>query len=92
MWLVLHKKGGDVTSLTYDQALEDALCFGWIDGQARSRDEGSSFIRFTPRRPRSNWSARNVGIADQLVAEGRMRPPGQAAIDAAKADGRWGGA
>jgi uncharacterized protein YdeI (YjbR/CyaY-like superfamily) len=89
VWLVLHKRGGDITALTYDGALEEALCFGWIDGQARRRDEGSTFVRFTPRRPRSIWSARNVGIVDRLEREGRMQPPGRAAVEAAQADGRW---
>jgi uncharacterized protein YdeI (YjbR/CyaY-like superfamily) len=89
VWLVLHKKGGQVTSLDYDQALDEALCFGWIDGQVSRRDEGSFRQRFTPRRPTGAWSARNVGIVARLVAEGRMTPAGQAAVDAAQADGRW---
>ncbi len=89
VWLVLHKKGGEVTALTYDQALEEALCFGWIDGQARRRDAGSRFVRFTPRRRRSPWSARNTGIVRRLEAEGRMQPAGRAQVEAAKADGRW---
>ena len=89
IWLVLHKKGGDVTALTYDQAVEEALCVGWIDGQARSRDTGSTFIRMTPRRPRSIWSARNVARVERLVAEGRMTDAGRAQVRAAQADGRW---
>lgn len=89
VWLVLHKKGGQVTGLDYQQALEEALCFGWIDGQVSRRDEGSYRQRFTPRRPKGAWSARNVGIVGQLLAAGRMMPAGQAAVDAAKADGRW---
>jgi uncharacterized protein YdeI (YjbR/CyaY-like superfamily) len=89
VWLVLHKKGGDVTTLTYDQALDEALCFGWIDGQVGKRDEASYVTRFTPRKPRSRWSARNVDHVARLVAAGRMQPSGQAAVDAAKADGRW---
>jgi uncharacterized protein YdeI (YjbR/CyaY-like superfamily) len=89
VWLVLHKKGGQVTGLDYQQALEEALCFGWIDGQVSRRDEGSFRQRFTPRRPKGAWSARNVGIVSRLIAEGRMTPAGQAAVDAAKADGRW---
>jgi uncharacterized protein YdeI (YjbR/CyaY-like superfamily) len=89
VWLVLHKKGGQVTSLDYDQALDEALCFGWIDGQVSRRDEGSFRQRFTPRRPKGAWSARNVGIVARLVAEGRMTPAGQAAVAAAQADGRW---
>ena len=73
--LVLAKKGvTDPTSLTYDQALEEALCFGWIDGQVRRRDETTYLQRFTRRRPRSSWSKRNVGIVDRLLAQGRMRP------------------
>lgn len=88
--LVLAKKGvTDPTSLTYDQALDEALCFGWIDGQVAKRDETTYLQRFTPRRARSMWSKRNVGIAERLVAEGRMDPAGQAEIDRAEADGRW---
>lgn len=89
VWLVLHKKGGEVTELTYDQAVEEALCFGWIDGQTRSRDAGSRFIRMTPRRPRSVWSARNVERVARLEAEGRMTEAGRAQVRAAQADGRW---
>ena len=89
-WLVLAKKGfTQPTSLTYDQALEEAACFGWIDGQLSRRDEATYRQRFTPRRPRSAWSANNVALAERLVSEGRMRPAGLAAIDRAKADGRW---
>jgi len=87
--LVLHKAGGTVTSLTIDDAVEEALCFGWIDGQANKRDEGSWMVRFTPRRARSNWSARNIARAERLEREGRMEPAGRAAVEAAKADGRW---
>ena len=89
VWLVLHKKGGDVTALTYVQAVEEALCFGWIDGQARRRDEHSSFQRMTPRRPRSAWSAVNVERVAHLEAEGRMHDAGRAQVAAARADGRW---
>ncbi|OAE00693.1 YdeI/OmpD-associated family protein [Arthrobacter sp. OY3WO11] len=89
VWLVLHKKGGNVTELDYAAALDEALCFGWIDGQARRRDEQTSFQRMTPRRPRSPWSARNVGHVARLDAAGRMTDAGRAAVNAAKADGRW---
>lgn len=90
VWLVLAKKGTtEPTELSYDQALEEALCHGWIDGQVRRRDEGTYRQRFTPRRARSAWSERNVGIFERLCAEGRVRPAGQAAVEAAKADGRW---
>lgn len=89
VWLVLHKKGGNVTELDYAAALDEALCFGWIDGQARRRDEQTSLQRMTPRRPRSPWSARNVGHVARLDAAGRMTDAGWAAVNAAKADGRW---
>jgi uncharacterized protein YdeI (YjbR/CyaY-like superfamily) len=89
VWLVLHKRGGDVTALTYDGALDEALCFGWIDGQARSRDAGSSLRRMTPRTARSRWSARNVGHVARLEAAFLMQPAGRAAVEAAQADGRW---
>jgi len=89
-WLVLARKGvTDPTSLSYDQALDEALCFGWIDGQKASRDSRTYLQRFTPRRARSPWSARNVELVDRLVADGRMTSAGQLAIDQAKADGRW---
>ena len=90
VWLVLAKKGTEKpTSLTYDQALEEALCNGWIDGQAGRRDEATYRQRFTPRRRRSAWSKRNTGIAERLIAEDRMRPAGHAEVERAKADGRW---
>ncbi|MEO6826035.1 MAG: YdeI/OmpD-associated family protein, partial [Microbacteriaceae bacterium] len=81
--------GGTVTALDYAAALDEALCFGWIDAQAGRRDAETSFQRFQRRGPRSIWSQRNVGHVQRLEAEGRMRPAGRAAIDAAKADGRW---
>ncbi len=90
VWLVLAKKGTtEPTSLSYDQALEEALCHGWIDGQTARRDEGTYRQRFTPRRTRSSWSKRNVGIVERLSSEGRMHAAGLAAVAAAKADGRW---
>lgn len=87
--LVLHKKGGSVTDLSYAAALDEALCFGWIDGVAGSRDNGSHLRRFTPRTKASKWSKINTGHFDRLVAEGRMEAAGLAAAEAAKADGRW---
>ncbi|MFI6131213.1 YdeI family protein [Micromonospora sp. NPDC051141] len=92
VWLALTRKGGTVTTLTWQQAVDEALCFGWIDGQARKRDQESSWIRFTPRRPRSIWSRRNVEHVARLEAAGRMQPAGRAAVEAAKADGRWAAA
>jgi uncharacterized protein YdeI (YjbR/CyaY-like superfamily) len=90
VWLVLAKKGAEApTSLRYDEALEEALCHGWIDGQVRARDQLTYRQRFTPRRPRSAWSRRNTGIAERLEAAGRMQPAGRAEVERAKADGRW---
>lgn len=89
VWLVLTKKGGTLTTLTWQTALDEALCFGWIDGQARRRDEQSSFQRFTPRGPKSRWSLRNVEHIGRLEAEGRMTAAGRAAVETAKSDGRW---
>jgi uncharacterized protein YdeI (YjbR/CyaY-like superfamily) len=69
--------------------LEEALCYGWIDGQVRRRDAGSYRQRFTPRRPRSAWSKRNVDLAERLIAESRMQPAGKAVVEHARSDGRW---
>jgi uncharacterized protein YdeI (YjbR/CyaY-like superfamily) len=92
VWLALTRRGGTVTTLTWQQAVDEALCFGWIDGQGRKRDQETSWIRFTRRRPRSSWSQRNVAHVARLEAQGRMTPAGRAAVDAAKADGRWAAA
>jgi uncharacterized protein YdeI (YjbR/CyaY-like superfamily) len=89
VWLALSRKGGTVTTLTWQQAVDEALCFGWIDGQARRGDQDISWIRFTPRTARSSWSQRNVAHVARLEAQGRMLPAGRAAVEAAKADGRW---
>jgi uncharacterized protein YdeI (YjbR/CyaY-like superfamily) len=90
VWLVLAKKRVlEPTRLTYDEALEEALCHGWIDGQVGRRDEGTYRQRFTPRRPRSSWSKRNVGLVERLQAEGVMHPAGLEAVAQAKDDGRW---
>jgi uncharacterized protein YdeI (YjbR/CyaY-like superfamily) len=90
VWLVLAKKGTtEPTALTYEQALDEALCHGWIDGQVRRRDELTFRQRFTPRRKRSPWSRRNVGHIERLLAQGRMHPSGIAAVEQAQADGRW---
>jgi uncharacterized protein YdeI (YjbR/CyaY-like superfamily) len=92
VWLALTRKGGTVTTLTWQQAVDEALCFGWIDGQARRGDHETSWIRFTPRRARSAWSRRNVAHVARLEEQGRLRPAGRAAVEAAKADGRWAAA
>lgn len=93
VFLVFAKKGAKApTTLTYDQALLDALAHGWIDGQGRSRDEGTYCVRFTPRRSRSVWSKRNTVTAERLIAEGRMHAAGLAEVERAKKDGRWAAA
>ncbi len=89
-WVRLAKKGTSrPTSLTYDEALDEALCHGWIDGQVRRLDDLTYRQRFTPRRARSSWSKRNIAHVDRLTREGRMRPAGLTAVERAKADGRW---
>ena len=87
--LQLLKKGDDRPGITWLQAVQVALCYGWIDGQATAPIDGYRVVSFTPRRKRSPWSKINRGHAERLIAEGRMRPGGQAEIDRAKADGRW---
>jgi uncharacterized protein YdeI (YjbR/CyaY-like superfamily) len=89
LWLQIAKKGAAQPSVTYAQAVEIALCWGWIDGQKKSLDDQHYLQRFTPRRARSIWSKINVDKVAALVESGRMQPPGQAQVDAAKADGRW---
>jgi uncharacterized protein YdeI (YjbR/CyaY-like superfamily) len=92
VWLVLTSRGGTVTSLTWQDAVDEGLCAGWIDGQRRARDAETSMIRFTPRGRRSTWSQRNVENVARLEREGRMLPAGRAAVEAAKADGRFAAA
>jgi uncharacterized protein YdeI (YjbR/CyaY-like superfamily) len=89
VWLKIAKKGAPEPSVTYAEALEVALCFGWIDSQKRGLDETHFLQRFTPRRPRGRWSKVNREKAEALIAAGRMRPVGLAQVEAAKADGRW---
>lgn len=89
VWLKIAKKGADVDSVTYAEALDAALCHGWIDGQKRGCDARYFLQRFTPRRARSLWSKINIGHVERLTAAGRMRPGGLREVDAAKADGRW---
>ncbi len=90
IWLELAKKGSGVPSVTYAEAVEIALCFGWIDGQVRrSGEDGFYLQRFTPRRPRSTWSQINREKVAALIAAGRMQPAGLAEVERAKADGRW---
>lgn len=90
VWLLLAKKGKDSsTALTYQEALEEALCSGWVDGQRRTYDERSFRQWYTPRRARSIWSQRNVQIVGRLDEEGRLRERGRQEIERARADGRW---
>lgn len=89
LWLLIAKAGATQPTVTYAQALDVALCHGWIDGQKKALDEQHWLQRFTPRRPRSLWSKANRGKAEALIAAGRMHASGLAEIERAKADGRW---
>ena len=89
IWLKIAKKGKAEPTVTYAEAVELALCFGWIDSQRRGLDEQYFLQRFTPRRPRGRWSRINRDKVEELTAAGRMRPAGLAEVEAAKADGRW---
>jgi uncharacterized protein YdeI (YjbR/CyaY-like superfamily) len=92
VWLQIAKKGSGIDSVDHAQALEVALCFGWIDGQRKGLDQTYFVQRFTPRRARSTWSKINRDKVEALVATGEMQPAGLAEIDRAKADGRWAAA
>lgn len=89
LWLRIATAASPLQSVTYAEALDVALCFGWIDGQKRSHDADSFLQKFTPRQKRSPWSKRNREHAERLIAAGEMHPAGLAAVAAAKADGRW---
>ena len=89
IWLKLAKKGSGIASITYAEALDEALCLGWIDGQKKSSDENEWLQKFTRRGPRSVWSKINVGHVSRLAEEGRMQAAGLATVEAAKTDGRW---
>lgn len=92
LWLRLAKKSAGPKALTYDEALESALCYGWIDGQKKGLDETAWLQKFTPRGQKSIWSKINRTRAEALIANGKMKAAGLKAIEAAKADGRWGAA
>jgi uncharacterized protein YdeI (YjbR/CyaY-like superfamily) len=92
IWLKIAKKGSGADSVSYPDALEVAICFGWIDGQKGSLDGGFWLQRFTPRRPGSKWSRINTDKAAELINSGRMRPAGQREVELAQADGRWAAA
>lgn len=88
-WLRFYKKESKVPSIHYDEAIDVALCFGWIDGLSNKYDEESYLVRYTPRRPKSVWSKINVAKVEKLITQGRMQASGLAKVDAAKEDGRW---
>ena len=92
LWLSLARKSTGTKSLTYPEALDVALCYGWIDGQRKSKDASSWLVKFTPRGPRSIWSKINRTKVQALIRDGRMQPAGLAAIERAKSDGRWAAA
>jgi len=89
IWMKLFKKGSGQTSITYAEALDSALCYGWIDGLKNKFDEKAWVQKFTPRRPQSGWSKNNTEHAARLIKAGRMKPAGLKEINSAKADGRW---
>ena len=89
LWLRIAKKGSGIASVSYDEALKVALCYGWIDGQKGKGDDKTWKQRFCPRRPRSVWSKRNVGYVAELIEAGLMQPEGMTEVERAKADGRW---
>ena len=89
VWLKIAKKGSGIETVSYAEALDAALCYGWIDGQKASLDERHWLQRFTPRRPRSKWSKVNRQKATELIEKGEMRPAGLREVERAKADGRW---
>jgi uncharacterized protein YdeI (YjbR/CyaY-like superfamily) len=89
IWMKIAKKGGGATTVSYAEALDSALCYGWIDGQKDKLDDEHWLQRFTPRRPRAKWSRRNRDHALRLISEGRMKPAGLREVEQAKADGRW---
>lgn len=89
IWIRLAKAGSEIVSISYEEAVEVALCYGWIDGQKAAVDEEFWLQRFTPRRPGSRWSKINCGRAEAMLAAGRMKPGGRREVERAKADGRW---
>jgi len=89
IWLRIYKKASGVPTVSYAEALDEALCFGWIDGQKKSYDELSFLQKFTPRRPKSIWSKRNIEHIQRLMEKGLMMPAGELEVERAKTDGRW---
>ncbi|HSX34685.1 MAG TPA: YdeI/OmpD-associated family protein [Candidatus Saccharimonadales bacterium] len=92
VWLKIYKKASNAPTVTYAEALDDALCYGWIDGQKKSYDEVSFLQKFTPRRTKSMWSKRNIEYIARLTEQKRMMPAGLAQVEQAQRDGRWAAA
>ncbi|MCX6050657.1 MAG: YdeI/OmpD-associated family protein [Chloroflexi bacterium] len=92
VWIKIAKKAAGIASVTHDEALDVALCYGWIDGQRNTYDDIFFLQKFTPRRPKSLWSKRNIDKVAMLTAVGRMQPAGLAEVETAKQDGRWAAA
>jgi len=89
VWLITYRPATGKTPFSYEQAVEEALCFGWIDGQANKLDDERTMLWFAPRRPGSGWARTNKARIERLIADGRMTPAGLAKIEAAQADGSW---
>ncbi len=89
IWMKISKKGSETPSASYSEALDEALCFGWIDGQKKPLDESFWLQRFVPRKPKGNWSKINIQHAERLIRNGSMHPAGLREVEKAKADGRW---
>lgn len=92
IWVKIYKKGTGIATITYAEALNEALCYGWIDGQKMKYDEKSYLQKFTPRRPNSMWSKRNIELVASLTSQKLMKPSGLAQVKQAQEDGRWAGA
>lgn len=88
-WLRFYKKDSKIPTIHYDEAVDVALCFGWIDGLINKYDEESYLVRYTPRRPKSVWSKINVAKVEKLITQRKMQPSGMVHVEAAKKDGRW---
>lgn len=89
VWLIIHHKKSKTPGIYYPEAIEEALCFGWIDSRANKRDKASYYLYFTPRRPKGNWSKLNIDRAERMTALGLMTEHGQKYIDIAKKEGKW---
>ena len=89
IWLKIYKKMSEVETVSYDQALDEALCYGWIDGQRKKYDQSSFLQKFTPRREKSIWSKKNINHIERLESLGKLMPSGKSEVQRAKKDGRW---